>query len=471
MSKLVKSSIGSFAAQTGLSLVEFIGTMLVATIGGPSMLGTYVLFVVVYDVGTLLSNLGVWEATVKRIAEGDSRGEFLAASFLTRGALLVPVLLFLVVFQDSIVDYIGDPVATPFLLATVSMVVLVETVSAGLHGEQMVARSRSSALVGSVGKVVIWGALLWLGYGLVGLLVGLLASKLLHVIVGVQFLSIRPRVPNRRHFQRLFQFSRYSWLGSMKKRAWIWTDTLVLGFFVASGLIGVYELSWRLSAAFFLISMAVSSVLFANVDQLLESKGPDAVSRAVSESLVYTGILVIPGVVGGIVMARPLLTAFGSEYAIGYPVFVVLLLARLSHCYENVFAKVVNALDRPDLMFRANGMFILLNVVGNVVAIATYGWIGAAVATAVSMSVRTLMAYRYLTSLIDLTIPRREILLETLAALMMGAVLLWVTRGGPTSTLWTVLTIGGGATLYGILVLAFIGRVRTRVRSLVTPFI
>lgn len=471
MSRLVKSSLGSFAAQSGFSLVEFAGTVLVATIGGPSVLGTYVLFVAVYHASVLLSNLGLWEASIKRIAEGESKGEFLAASFLTRGALLVPVALFVVLFRGRIVEYVGEPMAVPFLLATVFAVVFAETVSAGLHGEQLVATSSATQFVGSVGKLAIWVVLLTAGYGVAGLLVGLLAGKLLELLVGVRFLSIRPREPSGRHFRSLFQFSRYSWLSSLRKRAWIWTDTIVLGFFVTSGLIGVYELSWRISAAFFLVSMAVSSVLFANVDRLARQDGPDAVTSAVRESLVYTGIFAIPGVVGGIVMARSVLGIFGSEYVIGYPVFVVLLLARLSHSYENVFGKVVDALDRPDLMFRANAVFIVLNVAGNVVAIATFGWVGAAVATAVSMGVRTLMAYRYLASLIDLQVPSREILLEVLAATVMGVVLLWVTRDGPLNTVQTGLAVAGGAALYGALVLALIGRVRTRVRSLVFPLI
>jgi O-antigen/teichoic acid export membrane protein len=291
------------------------------------------------------------------------------------------------------------------------------------------------------------------------------------VVVGGWFLTVRPRLPERRHFESLFRFGRYSWLGALRERAWVWLDTLVLGLFVSAEHVGVYELGWRLSAAFFLVSSALSSTLFANVDRLLREQGSDAVSRTVEESLVYTGVVAIPGLVGALVVAEPLLATFGPAYAEGGLVLVVLILARLAHSYEVVFAKVINALDRPDLTFRADVTFVALNIVGNVVAIAAFGWVGAAVASAVSMGVRTVLSYSYLRSLVVLSVPVREVALEALAAVLMGATLLSLVHGDTLGGLELAVTIAGGGVLYAGLLLAFVGRIRTQVRSAVATFV
>ncbi|EJN57075.1 lipopolysaccharide biosynthesis protein [Halogranum rubrum] len=471
MSRLIKSSLGSFVSRVGLGITEIVGIIYVADVAGASTLGTYALFVAVYVLALLLSSLGIWEATVKRIAEGKLQGEFLVAEFLIRLALSLPIVLVLVLFRDTVSAYIGSPVAVPYLIVTLFAVMFAETISSGLHGEQRVGRAEFTLFLSGVTKLVCWVVFLWQGYGAAGLFAGLVLSKVVYIVVGAQFLTIRPRRPTREQFASLFEFSRYSWMSTVRNQAWLWTDTIVLGFFVASELIGVYELTWRISAAFFLVSSALSATLYANVDRMIRNDGLDSVKRAVNESLVYSGIMAIPGVVGGLVVARSLLLALGQQYTVGYWVFVILIFARLAHSYEEIFAKVINAFDRPDLMFRANVIYVVLNLVGNVVAIAAVGWVGAAIATAASMAIRTALSYRYLRSLVDITIPKREILSEVCAAILMGIALFWFTRGGTLSFVETVSAVVGGAAIYAILVLVFIGRVRTRVKSLVATVI
>lgn len=471
MSRLVKSSLGSFIARSGLSLAEFLGIVYIATIAGPTVLGTYALFVAVYLVLSLFADLGLREAAIKRIAEGSSQEEFFAASLVTRLGLALPVSLGLLLFRGRLVSYIGYPAVVPYLLAILFLSIIADTLFSALQGDQKVARAELTLVTGSIGKLAIWIPLLWFGFGLTGLLIGLLVNEVLRIVVGLHFLSIRPQAPDWYHFRRLFQFSRYSWLGTVRSRAWIWTDTLVLSVFVAPSLVGVYELSWQISGAIFLLSSALGSVLYANVDRLLRREGTDTVSRAINESLAYSGVIAIPGLVGGVVVGDALLSAFGSTYSIGYPIFVVLLLARLLHSYEEIFANVVNALDRPDLIFRANGTFIVLNVTGNFVAVAAFGWIGAAVATAASMGVRTLLSYHYATSLIEVQVPTREILLQGVAALLMGSVLVWAKQGSSFTTAELGLVVVGGAAVYAASVLVLIGRIRGRVRSLLTELL
>ncbi|MFB6183520.1 MAG: lipopolysaccharide biosynthesis protein [Haloarculaceae archaeon] len=467
MSRLLKSFAGSFVARSGLSLVEFLGVLYVATAAGPSVLGTYVLFRVVFVVVSMVLDFGTREATIKRIAEGDDRGAYLSASLFTKAGLLVPVAVAVVTFRGPLAGYVGSPLVVPFVLVLAVLEVVVETIYAGLHGQQRVGRAELSLFVRVAGKVAVWLVVLPLGYGLYGLLVGVVVGRVLQLLVGVRLLSIRPRIPDRRHFRRLFRFGRYSWLGTVRERAWIWTDTLFLGLFVTSEVVGVYELGWQLSAAFFLVASAISSTLFANVDRLLDREGSDAVRRVVEVSLVYTGVAAIPGVAGALVVGRSLLSAVGPEYAVGYVALVVLVVARLAHCYEVVFEKVVNALDRPDLIFRVDLAFVGLNVVGNLLAIAAVGWVGAAVATTVAMVVRTVMAYRYLDALVDVPIPGREIAMEVLAAAVMAVVLFGLTRGRSLTPVETVAVVGGGGLVYVATLLALDGRIRLRVRTLV----
>jgi O-antigen/teichoic acid export membrane protein len=466
---IVRSSLGTFGTRIAMSIAEFLGIFYLATAAGASVLGVYSLFIAVVRVVDLLTDAGLSVAVKKRISEGTEQDEFFTAGIVSRLAIFVVIALAILVFRRQVVTYIGYEMALPFLLVASFAFLVQRTLDSGLNGEKKVARAGLLSFVFSTGRLLAWVALLTLGYGVFGVLFGVWVGQLLTIVTGILLLSIRLKRPARRHFESLFRFAKYGWMGAVKETSWIWTDTLVLGIFVAPALVGVYELSWQITGVLFFVASAISSTLFANISELSTRNEHEQITDLLERSLVYTGLMAIPGFVGGIIFAEPILAIFGEEYRIGAVVVVVLILARVFHSYEVVFGQVINALDRPDLMFRTNTVFIVLNVVLNFVAIAAVGWIGAAFATTTAMVIRTVMSYHYIRSILDFTVPKKEIALEVLAAVVMGVCLWTITPGGlPSLSIPTVvLLIGAGAVIYAIAVLALIERIRVETFRLV----
>ena len=95
-----------------------------------------------------------------------------------------------------------------------------------------------------------------------------------------------------------------------------------------------------------------------------------------------------------------------------------------------------------------------------VVAIATVGWVGAAIATSVAMVLKTGLSYHYIRSLISFSVPVREILLEGVAALVMGGCLWLFAPAGVLALPSLVFWISVGAAVYTVAVLALIERIR-----------
>ena len=461
-SKLLQSSLGTFATRIGMSIAIFLGVFYLAAATGPAVLGIYSLFVAVVRVLDFLTNVGVNEATQKRISEGTDRDEFFTAGLLVRLSLFVPLGLVVVGFQEPITSYVGHGMAVPFLLVGSLAYLLRQALESGLIGEKKVARAGVLPLVHAVGPLVMWVVLVSLDYGLIGVLAGYVIGQLLAVGAGLLLFTLRLERPSVEHFRSLYHFAKYSWVGTVTTEAWVWTDTLVLGVFVIQSLIGVYELGWRITGMLFLLSSAISRTLFATISDLAAQGDIDRVTDLLERSLVYTGILAIPGLVGGIILAEPLLAMFGEEYRVGATVVTILILARLLHSYEVVFGKVIDALDRPDLTLRTNAAFVVVNVALNVVAIATVGWVGAAIATSVAMVLKTGLSYHYIRSLISFSVPVREILLEGVAALVMGACLLVLLPASTASLplLETVLLMAVGAVVYAVALLVLVDRVR-----------
>ncbi|HET7324885.1 MAG TPA: polysaccharide biosynthesis C-terminal domain-containing protein [Halococcus sp.] len=474
-SAILRSSLGTFATRIGLSVVVFLGVFYLAAAEGPVVLGVYSLFLAVVRVVDIMTNVGFAEAAEKRISEATERDEFFTAMFsvpsterdefftatlLVRLFLFAPVALVVFVFRGAIASYVGGEMVIPFLLVGSFGYLVRRTLEAGLVGEKKVARAGAVTFVFAIGQLGSWLVLIPLGYGLFGVFLGYVIGQVLGIFAGLFFLTLRPKKPSIERFRSLVRFAKYGWIGPVTDQSWVWTDTLVLGVFVVPALVGVYELSWQITGVLFLLASAISSTVFATISDLSGRGDTDQITDLLERSLVYTGIMAIPGLVGGIIFAEPILAAFGEEYRVGAVVIPVLILARVFHSYEVVFSKVIDALDRPDLTLRSNTAFVVTNIVLNVVAIAAVGWVGAAIATTVAMLLKTGLSYHYIRSILAFSLPVKEILMEVCAALVMGACLLVLIPASTVPILETVVFIGLGAVIYAVSVLVLVERIR-----------
>ncbi|SDK72311.1 oligosaccharide flippase family protein [Natronorubrum texcoconense] len=469
----VKSSLGVFFLQVGIAGLEFAGVLYVARATDAATFGTYALFAATVFFAALLTDMGFSEATRKRISErsaggAGTRDRYFTASLSIRLGLFVGVLAALFAFRGPVATYIGSDAVFPFLVAGIFLHVVVDTLSSVLAGKKLVGRSVLLLFTETLGRVSLWFVLVALGYGLTGILVGFIAGQVLAIVLALYLLPVTPGAPARGHYASLYRFARFSWLASIKDTSWVWTDTLVLGFFVASALIGIYEVSWQVSGIFFFVGLAVSSTLLPNVSELWTNGERARVERLVESSLVYAGIIAIPGFVGAIFVGEELLSYFGEEFTAGYAVLLVLIFARVIHSYEIILEKLVHALDRPVLMFKANVVFIALAVVLNVALIASFGWQGAAVATSLAMLTKTALVYVYSSRLLEITVPTREIGMQVVSAGIMGLALLFSPFNVDT-LVGLVLAVGLGTVVYVVSLLALTERIRRDVIDVLSP--
>jgi O-antigen/teichoic acid export membrane protein len=310
--------------------------------------------------------------------------------------------------------------------------------------------------------------LILIGYGVAGLFVGHALSLAVSAVVGAAVLSVRISVPRWRHFRSLLEFARYSWLGGLKGRTFGWMDTIVLGFFVTSSLVGIYEVAWTLASFFVLVANSVRRTLFPELSELSTTDSDDRIHHYINEGLVFTGIFLIPGFLGALAIGTDVLRIYGPEFTRGAFVLLLLIGARTFDAYGSQLVSAINALDRPDVAFRINGLFVALNVTLNIVLVATFGWYGAAVATALSGAVTLVVGYRAISQLIGTpTVPYAEIGRQFVAAVGMFLGVVAFDPLVPQNHYTTVLLVVVGIAIYtsGLLVLST--RIRQKTRALV----
>jgi O-antigen/teichoic acid export membrane protein len=468
--KLGQTSAVHLISRIGVSAVGFVATVYLARELGSETLGTYFLVVSVLYWLLVFGDFGLTNSLLKRLSEADSSEGILAAGILIRIALFALVAAAILVVAPLLNEYIGAPVA-PWVVAMLGTKLAYDFVRSVLEGQHKV---HVASLLDPLDRTVRSGvqiALVVIGTGFVGLLVGYIAGALVAIAVGVYLARVRLTIPTREDVRSLVSFAKYAWIGTVKSRAFLSMDTIVLGFFLATNSrIGIYEVAWSLASLFAIFGNSLKRAIFPEISSLSRDQ-TDRIRDLASVSVAYSGLFLIPGLVGAALVGDIVLTIYGREFAEGATVLVVLVCSQLVYVYEEQFITVLGAMDYPQAIFRVNTVFLVTNLGLNLLLVPSIGWIGAALATTASAAVGLVLSYRRLSEVLEFGLPLGEIGRQAVAALAMGgAVYAGRTLLGDSLAV-VLLLVGGGGALYVLVLLRISTQFRRTVFDNVSPLV
>lgn len=473
--RLGRTTVIHFSAQTAVTVAGFVGTFAIAYLLGAGELGRYAVAVALGYFWLSIPAEAVTSAITKRMSEGDSPGEFLAAGFALNGLLGIGLGGLIYGLGAAFAAFLRPTNVFVRILSQFNAEIAVllvggvafKSVLAGLVGQKKVAHQGVVKAVERVVRTTLQVVLMLLGYSVTGLILGHAFSLVITGGGGLLLYAVRPAMPGRSHFRRLLAFARYSWLGSLKSRTFGWMDVIVLSFFVNSSLIGIYEAAWGLASMLGMVNASIRDTLFPELSELSTDGNVERIQHFLNEGLVFSGTFVIPGLFGASVIGQRVLRIYGPDFGQGALVLVILVLAYVVEVYGSQFVSVINAIDRPDVAFRTNQLFIVANLILNVVLVWQFGWHGAAVATACSIALWTTVGYWSLTHHLGRpTMPSREIAQEVVASVIMAGVILVAEPFAPRNRFGTVVLVFFGAGIYVVVLLAISNRIRQKIRSL-----
>ncbi len=459
--RLGQTSIVYFISKILGSALGFFATVFIVRTLGEEIYGYYSLTLAVVLWVAIGGKIGITSAVTKRVSEGTDREEFVTAGFLMGATMFGVITITVLLFHERINSYVGAPVAE-FVVLLVFVDLLRGFTNAALKGHHLVHiyAPLSTAKIGirSLAQII----LVFVGFSLGGILMGYAVGGMLVGIVGLWVLKFRPSLPRKRHFVSLFDYAKFSWLGSMRGRVFNSIDIIVLGAFVSAGLVGIYAVAWSIAKFLDIFGNAISTTLFPEMSNLSAENDPSVISHLVEDALAFAGLFLIPGVVGGAIVADRLLLIYGEGIVRGGVVLVILIFALLIYTYTKQLLNTLNAVDRPDLAFRANGIFIISNIVLNILFIWHFGWVGAAIATAVSAAIGLVSAFYYADKLVPFELPKNEFGYQWGSALIMGMIVYTTRQAAEAHWAWipdynavfVVLLVGLGGTIYFSIYLA-----------------
>ena len=429
--RIGQTSAVNFVSRTLTSAIGFFATLYLARVVGSEVLGIYFLLQSAVAWITILIDAGLSKAIAKRMSEGREPGMYFNLGLLLVGAGTVVLVFVLLALSRPITNYIQHPLATFLLIVLVVSSLTSTIVQSGLVGSHNVHVSGILDSVQSILRVGLQVGAVTLGLGLAGLVYGWVVAALLIAIAGVVYLMNdlqafpTTRVDNvQRKLASLYAFSKYAWLGSIKAKTNNHADILILGLFVPNNLIGVYSICWNIASFLTIFGSSINATLFPEISRLDQQDDDEEIADLLGKSIQYTGLLVIPGLFGGFLLAPEILRIYGSDFTVGTEVLLLLIVSVWLYDYQKQLTNVLAGMDRPDLDFRVNGVFVGLNIVLNLFLIPLIGWVGAAVATVLSSLLSMIYAYYVVDQIVRVNLPYQEIGKQFLASILMSAVVL-----------------------------------------------
>lgn len=420
--RIGQTSLVHFVSQLIATVAGFVATVYFARVLGAETLGVYFLVVAVYTWLKLFGTMGFRQSVVKRLSENRRQNQRFTAALLLQLVLFSVLCGAIVIGSDYINAYVGTDVAGALVLLSLWGIAFT-FVGSVLRGEKLVHVAAMLRPVERLARTVLQVGAILAGLTLFGLLYGHAVALFFASVVGIYMTSSRLALPGKKDFESILSYAKYSWLGGLSTRTFNAMDTVVLGFFVSTSLIGVYEIAWNIASVLAVFGSSISQAVFPEISDLSTENREEEATSILNDALAFTGLFTIPGLVGAIVLGEYILALYGSDFRQGYLVLIVLTVARLLAAYQWQFVNALGAFDRPDLAFGINMVFIIVNMTLNVALVALYSWVGAAIATTFSAALALVLGYVAVQHILDLQIPYTSIGHQVIAALLMGILL------------------------------------------------
>jgi len=452
---IARSSIRVFGVKATNAGVGFLAITYFAQELGSEQLGTFFLFQAILSVLIISTDLGIRGAVEKRISEGRQPDQIFGTALLLKTPLWIVTGLAVVFFETRINAYIGAPLADLLLIA-LFVRDLSELLTFTIRGELRVGETATLDLSRQLSWVIVSVTLVSLGFGVEGIVYGLLAGLAVMTIWAGYKLSTGIGMPSFADAKSLFRYARYAIVLILGWQIHNWFDTLIIGWYLGQGPVGLYEVAWRVAGISLLLTKAISLSVFPKVSSLDIETQAEEIGSLLQNVITPSVFFIIPALLGAWLFSDPIMRLlFGAEYVAASFTLVLLIFGMILKAVQSVFSQCLEGLDRPNLSMRTTLTAGVVNIVGNLVLVPLLGIAGAAVATAVSYGVGVQMNTIFLNRYIKIRVPVFELLWCTGAAIIMTAILWVVTQDfQPTSLIELGGIVAFGGAIYFAVVLS-----------------
>lgn len=407
--KLTLGVAAAFFAKVSGAGLAFLFSVMLARLLGPVGTGVYFLSLTIVSIGATIARLGLDVAVLRfaSIANERSDRSTLAALYRQGLGLVVVTGVGITIFILLLSPYLqlgGDNSDDLQTILPVMLLALTPTALILLQGEffKAIRAPGTATIVQAVllPMLLVMGAtsFFWRGGATVydiALLYGV-AMTVSVLLAGAIWASRMPglwREQGRFDTRLLLRTSLpLLWVASMNL-VMGWTDILVLGVWTDSATVGVYGVATRIAALTAFILVAVNSVTAPRFAALHAQGDHEGLERLAQRSAGWMLLAALPIILFLLLFPELILQLFGADFVGGASLLRILALGQLVNVSMGSVGYLLMMTGCERLLRNIVMLSALFNFVGNLVLVPTFGAMGAAVSTAISLAFLNFLAY------------------------------------------------------------------------------
>ncbi|MBN1855443.1 MAG: flippase [Dehalococcoidia bacterium] len=429
---------------------QFVLRVVVGRTLGDTALGLFTITVAVYFFALLVGGVGVNAALTRFVAHNTAAGHPTAA--LLRHGLRLSLLAAMVAGGTL---YAGADIVSLRILDMAELVPMLRWVAIGLPGVVAgkavlgylngLRRMRTYAAISlaqSLMALAVCGVLIQTGHGVESVAAGFVLSMgaMGACAVGVVFRELRgyEKGAGTTGTADLLHFGLFVTLTNGVGLVQSYTDSLMLGYFLAAREVGLYAVAILALQVVLLPGSAVQLATTPRIAGLWAERDRAAIKSLLETTMRVTGLVVLPVAFTAVVGREFIITLFmGAEFIHAARPLVLLMPGAVAITLWASVGAALSSTGHVKLAFGLSAASAAANVLLNAALIPSYGLAGAAMATSTSLLVGSVAACFLAQRVIGVSLDLRRLVLVALGTAT-GAVILNGLGLAPASILGAV---------------------------------
>ncbi len=402
--QMARGMFWGFLAQIILYGFGFIVSVLLARWLGPESYGLIPLTMTVIAVFSIFADFGVGASTSKHISEYRARDIGLVKSIVKDGFILKLFLGFVVSVicfysAELIAEFMHMPRLQPLLQISSIMLFFMSFLSflnGVFQGFQRLEFTTLTSFSQNIIKLVASLGLVYLGYGVIGAIVGyaiafLVTALLALVIVFFRFYNKFPISSSNKSMRKdILKYSVPLAISSISFFIYMQSDILMLGYFATPSEVGFYSIAQKIIDMMLLPCTALLTVITPMIAYLYgknDERSRNASGKLFNYSIKYSLLLIFPMVFGLVALAKPaILLIFGEEYVKTALLLTSLSIYLIPRAVGVVGSSYLIGAGKASIVAKITTITAVSNVILNLFLIPKYQALGAVVSTLITHS-------------------------------------------------------------------------------------
>lgn len=324
-------------------------------------------------------------------SDRDVRGVWISGMLVTGG---LAICLSMILFFN--VDYLSrlllersnsGKMLSLFILAIPFVIGMTVTVGAIRGFGNTMYKTYTQDLTYPITRILLLTALLWVGYDVLAAGYAYLVGATLAFLVSLVLLHQLISLPGayRTHVKKISAFSMPIVLSSFLGALLIRTDTLMLAYFRDSTEVGLYAAAYPLAGSMLIVISSFGFLYLPLASRLDANDEREEIDHIYKTTTKWIYLFTFPAALTFVVFSRDVIGIFfGAKYLPASLALVVLSLGFFSNAVGGRNRETISALGATKYLPITNGAAFGINILLNLILIPRYGFIGAAIASAIA---------------------------------------------------------------------------------------